>query len=105
MSSLKHKAQIDFKNQKWEASILKFVEYLQEHPDSSSSWLNIAAAYYNMDQLDSALENIQYAEEVDPEWHLIYLYKAQIYAALKRFDDARKSIKICKDILIKYKVI
>lgn len=106
MTSLKKQIAHDaFLNEKWAVSITKYAEYLQDNPDSSSSWLNIAAAYYNLNQLDVALENIEYAIEVDPEWHLIYVYKAQIYMALNDKDAAKKALNIAKDILKRYAVI
>src|SRR6056297_3871840 len=82
-------AQIYFVNERYEDSIRLFEEWMKADVQvTDTAWFMLAAAYYNLDNYQKALESIQSAVDVSPEPQKRYydLLNA-IYSELGNVDD------------------
>ena len=73
--------------------IVYFQKIIDQAPFNADAWRYISYCYMELHRYEDALENINYAQAINPSDWLIVLKKSDILKALNRYDEAIELLK------------
>jgi tetratricopeptide (TPR) repeat protein len=72
----------------FEKGVLIFNEFLDENPYSAVAWVNLGLVYFNLELFEKAVDALDFAIAIDPEYGEAYYHKAIALMSTDDFDTA-----------------
>ena len=73
-------------------AIKYFTEVIENHPNSTSGYLNRSCVYKYQGDSEKALSDVSKAINIDPDKSELYMNRADLYAGLKKWEKAKVDI-------------